>query len=69
MNVYSEEITPVDVDSLVVAERRAPRNWLADTFRDRVTDPDTVHEIGDCVAPRLIDKAIYDGELLARRLA
>jgi mycofactocin system FadH/OYE family oxidoreductase 2 len=69
MNVYSEEITPVDVDSLVVAERRAPRNWLADSIRDRATDPDAVHEIGDCVAPRLIDKAIYDGELLARTLA
>ncbi|MFB6296356.1 MAG: FAD-dependent oxidoreductase [Halobacteriales archaeon] len=69
MNVYSEEIETRAAGSLVVAERREARNWLADAIRDRVDDPDTVHEIGDCVAPRLIDKAIYDGEMLARRLA
>jgi len=68
MNVYSEEMTTREVDSLVVAERREPRNGLADALRDRLGDPDRVHRIGDCVAPRLIDKAIYDGEQLARTL-
>jgi NADPH-dependent 2,4-dienoyl-CoA reductase/sulfur reductase-like enzyme len=68
MNVYSEEMTTREVDSLVVAERREPRNGLADALRDRLGDADRVHRIGDCVAPRLIDKAIYDGEQLARTL-
>lgn len=69
MNVYSEEIETREAGSLVVAERRKARNGLADALRAQFDDPDTVHEIGDCIAPRLIDKAIYDGETLARRLA
>jgi 2,4-dienoyl-CoA reductase-like NADH-dependent reductase (Old Yellow Enzyme family)/thioredoxin reductase len=68
MNVYSEEMEAREASSLVVAERREARNGLAEALRTQVGDPDTVHEIGDCVAPRLIDKAIYDGEMLARRL-
>jgi len=68
MNVYSEEVETREAGSLVVAERREARNGLADALRTQVDDPDTVHEIGDCVAPRLIDKAIYDGEMLARRV-
>jgi 2,4-dienoyl-CoA reductase-like NADH-dependent reductase (Old Yellow Enzyme family)/thioredoxin reductase len=68
MNVYSEEMEAREAASLVVAERREARNGLADAIREQVDDEDSVHEIGDCVAPRLIDKAIYDGEMLARRM-
>ena len=68
MNVYSEDVDVREAGSLVVAERREARTGLGDAIRNRVADPDTVHEIGDCVAPRLIDKAIYDGEMLARGL-
>lgn len=68
LNVYSEEMTTMTADSLVVAARREARTGLADALRERVDDPDSVHRIGDCVAPRLIDKAIFDGEMLARRV-
>ncbi len=68
MNVYSEEITALAADSLVVANRREPRSGIADALEARL-DADSVHRIGDCVAPRFIDKAIYDGELLAREMS
>jgi 2,4-dienoyl-CoA reductase-like NADH-dependent reductase (Old Yellow Enzyme family)/thioredoxin reductase len=68
MNVYSEEIAQVEADSLVVAERREARSSLEAILRERAPDDDMVHAIGDCVAPRLIDKAIYDGEMLAREI-
>jgi 2,4-dienoyl-CoA reductase-like NADH-dependent reductase (Old Yellow Enzyme family)/thioredoxin reductase len=68
MNVYSEVVTTREVDSLVVANRRVARSGLARALEDSF-DPERVHRIGDCVAPRLIDKAIYDGELLARSFA
>lgn len=68
LNVYSEEMTTRPADSLVVAERRRARNGLAEAIRERGVDG-AVHRIGDCVAPRLIDKAIYDGEMLARELS
>ncbi|RLM53960.1 FAD-binding protein [Halobellus sp. Atlit-31R] len=69
LNVYSEDVTTVDADSLVVAERREARNGLSESIRQRGVDPESIHRIGDCVAPRLIDKAIYDGEMLARELS
>jgi len=68
LNVYSEEVTPREADSLVVAERREARGHLAPALEEQVDDPETVHCIGDAVAPRLIDRAIYDGEMLAREL-
>jgi len=67
MNVYSQDVTALEVDSLVVAERREARTGVASRLEERF-DPDSVHRIGDCVAPRLVDKAIYDGEILAREL-
>ncbi|MDQ2054563.1 FAD-dependent oxidoreductase [Halobellus sp. H-GB7] len=69
LNVYSEEMTTVEADSLVVAARREARTGLAESIRKQGVDGDAVHRIGDCVAPRLIDKAIYDGEMLARELS
>ncbi|MFB6183366.1 MAG: FAD-dependent oxidoreductase [Haloarculaceae archaeon] len=66
MNVYSQEIEPCEADSLVVAGRREARIGLAETLESRLDVP--VHTVGDCVAPRLIDKAIYEGETLAREL-
>ncbi|MEF8857566.1 MAG: FAD-dependent oxidoreductase [Halolamina sp.] len=69
LNVYSEELTMEEADSLVVAERREARTGLAEALQERGFADDSVHRIGDCVAPRLIDKAIYDGEMLARELS
>lgn len=68
MNVYSETVEQRSADSLVVAGRREARTGLAETLQNQFA-PDRIHTIGDCVAPRLIDKAIYDGEMLARRFA
>ena len=69
LNVYSEDVHTVAADSLVVAERREARTGLADALEEQGFAADAVHRVGDCVAPRLIDKAIYDGELLARELS
>ncbi|MHC3438615.1 oxidoreductase [Natrialbaceae archaeon A-gly3] len=69
LNVYSQDVEPREGDSLVVAERRESRNGLAESLGERLGDPESVHRIGDCVAPRLIDMAIYDGEMLARELS
>ncbi|MDG5777210.1 FAD-dependent oxidoreductase [Haloarculaceae archaeon H-GB2-1] len=66
MNVYSQDVTPTPADSLVVANRRESRTGLADHLREATDVP--VRTVGDCVAPRLVDKAIYDGETLAREL-
>ena len=69
LNVYSQDVEPREADSLVVAERRESRDGLVDALGERLGDPGSVHRIGDCVTPRLIDTAIYDGEMLARRLS
>lgn len=69
LNVYSEELTTLSADSLVVAERREARTGLAEALREKGFEAESIHRVGDCVAPRLIDKAIYDGELLARELS
>lgn len=66
MNVYSQEVDPIAADSLVVANRREARSEFAKELKAQVETP--VHSIGDSVAPRLVDKAIYDGETLAREL-
>ncbi|WP_144926815.1 oxidoreductase [Halorubrum salsamenti] len=68
LNVYSEDVDTVTADSLVVAGRREARGGLTAALEEELS-PDSVHRIGDCVAPRLIDKAIYDGEMLARELS
>jgi mycofactocin system FadH/OYE family oxidoreductase 2 len=67
MNVYSQNVRPYTVDSLVVANRREARNSLVDMLEEEIDDAE-IHAIGDCVAPRLVDKAIYDGEMLAREI-
>jgi NADPH-dependent 2,4-dienoyl-CoA reductase/sulfur reductase-like enzyme len=69
LNVYSEDVDTAEADSLVVAERREARTGLAGALAEQGFADDSVHRIGDCVAPRLIDKAIYDGEMLARELS
>jgi len=69
LNVYSEALVERPADSLVVAERREARGGLADALVERGLDETAVHRVGDCVAPRLVDKAIYEGEMLARGLS
>jgi len=68
LNVYSEEVSIHEADSLVVAERREARSGLGGALAEAGFEEESIHRIGDCIAPRLIDKAIYDGEMLAREL-
>jgi 2,4-dienoyl-CoA reductase (NADPH2) len=52
-------------DTVVVAGRRGADERLYLELDKRRTD---VYRVGDAVSPRKLDRAYYDGELLARRL-
>jgi len=52
-------------ETVVVAGRRRAAESLYRDLKDR---RDGVYRIGDAVSPRKLDRAYYDGELLARRL-
>jgi 2,4-dienoyl-CoA reductase-like NADH-dependent reductase (Old Yellow Enzyme family) len=54
------------IDSLVLSMARIP---VVKLYRDlRTRGVAEVHRIGDCLAPRQVDEAIYEGEKLARAL-
>jgi hypothetical protein len=54
------------IDSLVLSMARIP---VVKLYRDlRTSGVAEVHRIGDCLAPRQVDEAIYEGEKLARAL-
>ncbi|MDX1423278.1 MAG: hypothetical protein R3322_09075, partial [Kiloniellales bacterium] len=50
--------TRVDADSLVLATTNVANSWLADELAGRGLE---LHQIGDCVAPRLANMATYEG--------
>ncbi|MFR9803711.1 FAD-dependent oxidoreductase [Pseudonocardia sp. RS010] len=52
----------VPIDSIVTVAMRAPEGALATALAGRFP----VTEIGDCVAPRRVDEAIYEGEMAGR---
>lgn len=52
-------------DDVVVVGRRTADEDLYHAVKD---DVDQVYRIGDAVSPRKLDRAYYDGEILARRL-
>ena len=54
-----------DVDTVVLALRRAPRDGLAAELRDAGLE---VHVIGDARSPRRAAEAIHDGERIGRAL-
>ena len=54
-----------DVDTVVLALRRAPRDGLAAELRDAGLE---VHVIGDARSPRRAAEAIHDGERIGREL-
>ncbi len=60
----SSHTTPID--SLVLVMSRSPRRDLFDAV-DGTFDGE-LHRIGDCLAARHIDEAIYEGEKLGRAL-
>jgi hypothetical protein len=53
------------VDALVLATARVTDDELYFSLKDRYAN---VHRIGDCVAPRKLDHAIYEGHLAGREL-
>jgi 2,4-dienoyl-CoA reductase-like NADH-dependent reductase (Old Yellow Enzyme family)/thioredoxin reductase len=57
--------TTREPDTVVVAGRRTADESLYRALDERRDD---VYRVGDAVSPRKLDRAYYDGELLARRL-
>ena len=55
----------VEVDTVVLVGARLPAD---DLYRHLGRDRRRVHRIGDCVAPRGLDQAIYEGFLAGREL-
>jgi hypothetical protein len=53
------------VDTVVIRTHGVPDAALHDALRDRVPE---VVRIGDAVAVRFADRAIFDGHMAARRL-
>ena len=65
-NVYSgEERTVDDVDTVVLAMGKTANDSLYHSLKGKVKE---LYRIGDCVAPRKIDKAIYEGNKVGRIL-
>ena len=59
------EATLEDVDTLVLATGPKPNEDLYFELKGQVPN---LHRVGDCVAPRKIDHAIYEGYLAGREL-
>src|SRR3712207_1077252 len=63
----------LEVDAVVLVSQRVSQDGL---YHELVADPDAlaaegieaVYRIGDCVAPRIIAEAIFDGHRLAREI-
>lgn len=64
-NTLTGEHDTREPDTVVVAGRRGADESLYLALDER---RDGVYRIGDAVSPRKLDRAYYDGELLARRL-
>jgi pyruvate/2-oxoglutarate dehydrogenase complex dihydrolipoamide dehydrogenase (E3) component len=63
--VWGQRRRTVEVDTVVLAMLRTPRDGLYHELRDALPE---VHRIGDCLAPRRAAEAIYEGEQLGRAL-
>ncbi|MBI2847352.1 MAG: FAD-dependent oxidoreductase [Chloroflexi bacterium] len=61
----NEESTIQNVDSVVIAAGKVVNDSLYKALKGKVKE---LHRIGDCVAPRLVDHAIYEGHSLGRAL-
>ena len=65
-NLYSGEETRIDeLDTIVLTTAREADDDLYFQLKGRF---ENVHRIGDCVAPRRLDHAIYEGFLAGREL-
>ena len=65
-NLYTGASETIDgVDTVVLATGAKANDELYLALKDEVAN---VHRIGDCLAPRKLDHAIYEGELAGREL-
>ncbi len=60
-----QAFTVTDVDAVVLSMGNVPRNALYYDLRDNVAD---LHRIGDCVTPRRVEHAHYEGHRVGRAL-
>ncbi|GAB4263967.1 MAG: FAD-dependent oxidoreductase [Deferrisomatales bacterium] len=66
INVYSNEVSPFGpFDSVVLAVGQEVDDGLYRALKGKVKE---LHRIGDCVAPRKVDMAIWDGHKVGREL-
>jgi len=56
----------VPIDSIVLNMQRFPRRSLFDELEQRFEGE--IHRIGDSLAPRRVDEAIYEGEKTGRAI-
>ena len=65
-NLYTGQVGVLeDVDTVVLAAGSKPNDELYFALKGSVAN---LHRIGDCLAPRKLDHAIYEGELAGREL-
>jgi 2,4-dienoyl-CoA reductase-like NADH-dependent reductase (Old Yellow Enzyme family) len=68
LDVFTREPMEIpDIDALVLVNGAAAQNSLFQELRTSLKDVE-VHLIGDAVAPRRINDAIFEAELVARRI-
>ncbi|MDR7188221.1 2,4-dienoyl-CoA reductase-like NADH-dependent reductase (Old Yellow Enzyme family)/pyruvate/2-oxoglutarate dehydrogenase complex dihydrolipoamide dehydrogenase (E3) component [Microbacterium sp. BE35] len=65
-SLWDGEVTEVDVDTVIVMMGRKSVNGLYKSVKGETSL--SVHRIGDSVAPRDVDAAIFEGERLGRAL-
>ena len=66
VDVLSREMeTIADVDTVVIRTHGLPNDGLAHDLEGKV---DELVTVGDAVAVRLVDRAVYDGHVAARAL-
>ncbi|HZR92438.1 MAG TPA: FAD-dependent oxidoreductase [Gaiellaceae bacterium] len=64
-NLYTGATDVLEVDTVVLATGQKANDALYLALKGRV---ENLHRIGDCLAPRKLDHAIYEGELAGREL-
>ena len=66
MNLYSRDLEVLDgFDTVVLVVRHLPCDELYFELKEKLSN---VHRIGDCVAPRRTDHAIFEGFLAGREM-
>ncbi len=63
LNVLDKTVRLLEADAVVIAGNKRARSTLADQLAQRGTE---VISVGDCVAPRHVAIAIYEGEIAGR---